>query len=58
MSPAIKSDGAQSRGMRILSLIDGSAHEDFDAACNTAEDQEVVDPNLQSFDGPMEKQGY
>ena len=44
--------------MRILSLIDGSAHEDFDAACNTAEDQEVIDPNLQSFDGPMEKQGY
>ena len=38
MSPAIKSDGAQSRGIRILSLIDGSAHDDYDDPCNTAED--------------------
>ena len=58
MSPAIKSDGARSRGIRILSLIDGSTHEDFEAACNTAEDQEIIDQNLVSFDGPIEKQGY
>ena len=58
MSPAIKSDGARSRGIRILSLIDGSTHEDFEAACNTAEDQEIMDQNLVSFDGPIEKQGY
>ena len=37
MSPAIRSDGGESRGIRILSLIDGgSGPGDFDAACHTA----------------------
>lgn len=37
MSPAIRSDGGESRGIRILSLIDGgSGPGDFDGGCHTA----------------------
>lgn len=50
MSPAIRSDGGESRGIRILSLIDGgSGPGDFDAACHTATPGEKDDMPRESL---------
>ena len=52
ISPAIKSDGAESRSIRILSLIDGgSGPGDFDAPSNTVGDKDdIPDQNLPVYE--------
>ena len=60
MSPAIKSDGAESRSIRILSLIDGgSGPGDFDAPCNTVgERDDMPEQSLPVYESSSRRHEY